>query len=319
MEVIEPTSLRTDFDLQGHQGAWGAWRQNTLTSFAKALEMGVTTLELDVGVTVDAVVVVNHDRHVNRKLYRDTQPATTGDRLFPYAGRKISELAQAQIMTLDLRRRGTARRNRVQALSHPTSLFRMPTLEEVFALCHRSGAGHVRLNVEAKRDPTRPTDTADPARFAERILTVVEAAGRPGTTMLSCFDWSLLVSARNLTDGLPLIALVAHHRKAPGSVSPVWTAGIDVSSRPFFGDVGAAAASFGASVLAPNWMDVTDSLIRSAHREGLRVIPWTVNDPGTMARLIELGVDGIITDHPQRLRIVMEQKRLPLGGILVSR
>jgi glycerophosphoryl diester phosphodiesterase len=279
--------------------------------------MGVTTLELDVGVTVDGVVVVNHDRHVNRKLYLDTQPATTGDRLFPYAGRKISELTQAQIMTLDLRRRGMARRSRDEDLCHPTTPSRMPTLEEVFALCHRSGAGHVRLNVEAKRDPTRPTDTADPARFAERILTVVEAAGRPGITMLSCFDWSVLVSARNLTEGLPLVALVPHHRKGPGSVSPVWTAGIDVSSRPFFGDVAAAVASFGASVLAPNWRDVTDSLIRSAHREGLRVIPWTVNDSGTMARLIELGVDGIITDHPQRLRTVMEQKRLRRSGVLI--
>ncbi len=276
--------------------------------------MGVTTLELDVGITRDGTVVVNHDRHVGRRVYRDTHPVVHGDALFPYAGRRIVDLTTAQIRSLRfLPARGYPKAHfdgAGDAGGNPAAGSRMPTLEEAFVLCGRYGAGQVQINIEAKLDPTRPHETVPPSRFAAVTLEAIQIYGDPGTSMLSSFDWRVLLSARSLLSGLPLVALVAHSRGGPGSISPVWTAGLDVSARPFFGDVAAAASSIGACVLAPPWRTVTACMVRSAHREGMRIVPWTVNQPVWMGRLIDLGVDGIVTDYPERLRAVMTQKQL---------
>lgn len=283
----------------------GPWRQNTLTAFAGAIEIGVTTLELDIGVTRDGEVVVNHDRRAGRRLFRDTEPVEPGDPLFPYAGRRIAELTAAQLSTLRFSPAGTG------GWAADQGDRQMPTLDAVFSLCRERTDRPVRLNIEAKSNPMRPRDTLGPAAFAAAMTRVIQAHAGVVPSMVSSFDWRVLQYARLYLPDLTLVALAG-----PGSGSPAWTAGIDVWARPFYGDLAAAASRLGARVLAPNWRAVTGSLIRSARREGIRVVPWTVNRPATMDRLIELGVDGLITDHPARVSNVLIRKgvRSPSPG-----
>ncbi|MFN2488516.1 MAG: glycerophosphodiester phosphodiesterase family protein [Actinomycetota bacterium] len=298
------------FDLEGHRGARGLRPENTLSSFAKALQTGVTTLELDAGITQDKAVVVSHDRYVSPLVCTDTHPVRPGDPEYPYVGDLISELTLRQIKTVDCGARTHSDFAATQVLM-PGS--RIPTLQEVFDLADRYEAREVRFNIETKIDPTQPGETVGPREFARRVLRVVDENEVMGRSMLQSFDWRTLVAAYRLHPALRLVALGDESTiqlGVPGE-SP-WTAGIDIDEPPFKGDVAKAARSIGAKVLSVDHLFLTDDMIASAHARNMLVVPWTVDDKPTMRDLIDRDVDGIITDYPNRLRQVLAARDIAL-------
>jgi glycerophosphoryl diester phosphodiesterase len=315
------TGGRTGFDLEAHRGGRGLRPENTLASFGLALQLGVTTLELDTGVTKDGVVVVSHERRLSSLECRDTAPAFPGDPQFPYVGRTdrasdgqlIKDLTLAQIKTLDCGTRhplpGTEANDPYVATQQAVPGTRMPTLDEVFDLAERYDAD-VRFDIETKLDPNLPGDTVAPDVFATAVIGVVEHHRAVSRSQLQSFDWRTLAAARQVEPGLRRVALAQAATIYPGTP---WTAGIEVrSTSPFDGEVADLATRVGASVLSVNFPSITDALIGRAHRRGLAVVPWTVNDPAVMASLIDRGVDGLITDYPDRARTVMAAKRMRL-------
>jgi glycerophosphoryl diester phosphodiesterase len=186
----------------------------------------------------------------------------------------------------------------------------IPTLAEVFELADRQHAGQVRFNIETKLDPDHPRETVTPSAFASRLIEVIERHGMTRRATLESFDWRTLVAARRLAPAIRRAALVQRSTIRPGTG---WTAGIRIPSGPFDGDLARIVAqTLHAGVLSPRAADVTDHLITRAHRFGLAVIPWTVNQEDDMASLIERGADGLISDYPDRLREVAAVKDLPL-------
>ena len=151
------------FDVEGHRGTRGLRPENTLAAFGKALQVGVSTLELDTGVTEDGVVVVSHERRLSTLECQDTAPATAGDPEFPYVGKLIKDLSYAQIATLDCGTRHPADPATDPFVGTQESVpgTHMPKLADVFALADRYGAKNVQFNIETKIDPTLPGDTVD--------------------------------------------------------------------------------------------------------------------------------------------------------------
>lgn len=296
---------RPQFDLEGHRGARGLSPENTLAAFAKALQVGVSTLELDAGVTKDGHVVVSHDPVVNPTICRDTAPAFPGDPDFPYAGKAIYSLTLAQLKTLDCGTPTPAVRP-----SQPVPGTRMPTLAEVFELVARYGARHVGFDIETKLDPRKPEETADPATFAAKVIEVIEAYGVAERSDIQSFDWRTLVEARRIRPGLRLVALAQKPTIFPGTP---WTAGVAIEPGAFDGSLASAAKSIGADALSVRAGDITDALIVVTHRRGMRIVPWTVNTVAAIGALIDRGVDGVITDFPDRARQAMAERgmRLP--------
>lgn len=296
------------FDLQGHRGARGVRPENTLPAFAAALEVGVRTLELDVGVTADGAVVVTHDRTVSPLKCRDTAPARAGDSAFPYVGKPVRTLTLEQLRTLDL-----GRRRPVDPVADPFAGTQRPvpgtgiaTLAEVFELAVRYGADDVRFNIETKVDPRHPEETLDPERFAARLLEVIEAYGMTGRTSVQSFDWRTLLFARRHLPALERVALVERR-----TTRPPWLAGVDLDA--FDGDVAAAAAAtVEAAAFSPHHEFLDPATFASARWRGLAVVPWTVNDAAAMKRHIDQGVDGLITDYPDRLRHVLAERGMAL-------
>jgi glycerophosphoryl diester phosphodiesterase len=185
----------------------------------------------------------------------------------------------------------------------------MPTLAEVFDLADRYGARNVQFNIETKLDPTQPGDTVDPLTFASKVLGVIEAHDKTGRSLLQSFDWRTLVESRKQLPRLRTVALAQIATIYPGTP---WTAGVPISADAWQGSLADAVAQIGAQVLSPRYQDLTDALLASAHKRGQLVVPWTVNDKPTMGSLIDRGVDGIISDYPDRLRDVAGQKGLRL-------
>ncbi|MFT7835398.1 glycerophosphodiester phosphodiesterase [Saccharothrix sp. BKS2] len=308
---------RERFDLQAHRGGLGLTVEGTLAAFAKALRLGVTTLELDVQITRDGREVVTHDRRTNPAKCVDTAPAFPGDPAFPYAGRYVKDLTFAQVRTLDCGSRRLPQ-HPGQELSPGA---RMPTLAEVFALARHHRAHGVRFNIETKVEAAAPHETAPREQFVEVTHREILKSGFRRNVTVQSFDWGTLMLWRRKDRRIPLVALTQPEFLRPGSP---WTGGLELAD--FGGSVVRAVKSFGASALSPVHGNpqngvVTDpdyvpfttkALVDEAHAHGLEVIPWTVDDKPTMNKLIDDGVDGIITDYPDRLREVMAERGFEL-------
>ncbi|TFZ05853.1 glycerophosphodiester phosphodiesterase [Ramlibacter henchirensis] len=292
------------FDLQGHRGARGLLPENTLPAFERALRIGVTTLEMDVGITADGVVVVSHDPVLNPDLVRgpDGQWITT-----PLA---IRELTHAQLQAYDVGRLrpGSAYANTFSR-QQPVDGTRMPTLASVFELVKKLGAGHVRFDIETKMDLRNPANTPEPQPFVEALLKVVRAAGMEERVMVQSFDWRTLQAVQKAAPRIPTVYLTTQSERGSNLDSPVATAGFTLAEHR---TIPAMVKAAGGHVWSPNFQALTAVELKQAHSLGLKVIPWTVNDPADIERLIALGVDGIISDYPDRVRTVMQRRGMPL-------
>ncbi|MDH2430853.1 glycerophosphodiester phosphodiesterase family protein [Sphaerisporangium sp. TRM90804] len=305
---------RRHFDLQAHRGGLGLVVESTLDSFANGLRVGVATLELDTQITEDGQAVVTHDRRVDARKCRDTGPASPGDPEFPYVGKYVNTLTLDQVRTLDC---GSLTLPDFPG-QRPAPGARMPLLREVFDLVDRFRAHDVTLNVETKVEAGAPAETAPREQFVQVVAREVRRARMLRQVTVQSFDWGALMRMRQVEPRLPLVALTNYDFLQTGQpgASP-WLGGIDVDD--FGGDPLRAVASFGADAFSPvhgfpqngRITDpgyrpyVTADMVGRAHRLGLKVIPWTVDDEPTMNKLIDDGVDGLITDYPDRLRGVL--------------
>jgi glycerophosphoryl diester phosphodiesterase len=298
------------FDLEAHRGGRGLRPENTLASFGNALQLGVTTLELDTGITKDGQVLVTHEPRILSLQCQDT-----GTNHF--VGQLVKDLTLAQAKTLDCgTRHPTAPGDEFVGTQESVPGTRMPTLDEVFDLAERYGARNIQFNIETKIDPTAPNDTVDPFTFTRKVLDVIRAHHAVDRSLLQSFDWRTLVIARRLEPRLRRVALGDATTIFPGSP---WTAGIRIPADALDGSLARIVADkLRAQVVSLDFTILTDRLIRKSHRHGLDVIPWTVNKPADMASLIDRGVDGIITDYPDRLRAVMAAEHLRLPEAFAS-
>ncbi|MDI6627800.1 MAG: glycerophosphodiester phosphodiesterase family protein [Rhodococcus sp. (in: high G+C Gram-positive bacteria)] len=318
--AAEPTPLGS-FDLQAHRGGLGLVTEGTIESFNNALQLGVSTLELDTQITEDGIAIVTHDRKVSDSKCVDTGALTPGDPEFPYVGKFVNTLTLAQIRTLDCGALPLADYPEQRRVAGA----RMPTLTEVLDLVKSAEAPDVKLNVETKVEAGSPTETAPREQFVDTVLATIRDADMLDRVTVQSFDWGALKLVRDAEPEAPVVALTNGDFLQVGQdgASP-WLGGIDVDD--FGGDAIAAIDSFGASAYSPVQgtpqsgkvgdpdfeLYVTQDMVDSAHERGIRVIPWTVDDPDTMRALMDLGVDGLITDYPDRLRTVMSERGLTL-------
>lgn len=275
----------TRFDLQAHRGGAGLWPENTLEAFGRALALGVSTLELDVHLTAEDDVVVAHD-----PVLADA--------------RRIRTLVRSQLP--------------------PT----MPLLRQVAALLHQRRADGVRVNLEIKYDAVAAAcDDGVTTReaFVRAVAEAIRVDGLLGRTTIQCFDWEVLGMVRAAEPRLGLNVLASNTYLQPGKegASP-WLGGADIDD--YTGGFVEAAAEHGFDAISPihgspylsgvddpSYVAFADvAMVQAAHAVGLRVIPYVVDDPPTMRRLVRAGVDGLITNHPERLREVLADEGIPL-------
>lgn len=300
-------SNRAPFDLQGHRGARGLWPENTLAGFAHAAALGVSTLELDCAVCRDGVAVVSHDPRLNPVHTRDA-----AGHFLEAAGPLICTLDYAALVRYDV---GRIRPGSAYAAEFPQQRpvdgERIPRLRDVFELAARLGADELRFNIEAKLYPLHPGLSLAPEPFVQALLDDIQGAKVLARATIQSFDWRVLRIVQELAPDLATGALTDQQGDddtvqvdSPG-LSP-WLGGLDIHD--FSGSVPRLALASGARHWSPNYLDLSAALVEEAHDLGLAVIPWTVNVPVDMRRIVDWGVDGMISDRPDLLRSVLEAK-----------
>jgi glycerophosphoryl diester phosphodiesterase len=298
------------FDLQGHRGARGLAPENTLPAFDTALRIGVTTLELDLAMTKDDVLVVSHDRRLNPDHTRGPD-----GKFLDAEGPAIRSLTLAELRRYNV---GRLKPGTAYAASFPDQRpvdTLIPPLADVFALAAHRQAYHVRFNIETKLTPTSGDETPDPETFAAALAKAARDVGLTERVSIQSFDWRTPAVMKRIAPEIERVCLTAEaltfdtiQRGQPGP-SP-WLAGLGVDD--FGGSVPRLVAAAGCQVWSPLYRNAKPEDVAAAKALGLKVLPWTVNERADMERLIALGVDGLITDYPDRLRALMAEKGMPL-------
>jgi glycerophosphoryl diester phosphodiesterase len=309
------------FDLQGHRGARGLKPENTLPSFEVAFDIGVSTIETDVHLTRDGIPVLIHDSLCNERICR---PIQGGKDVLGYPVR-----APISTLTLDQLRMVCAFGNpdpqrffKQNAAVTPLARiygdlvgmdpYAVPRVADLFAFAEiyagepgsRSGksdaqrarARQVRFDLELKRVPFYPIvigdgfDGESPALLEQRLLEAIHVAQMLNRTLVRSFDHRCVRILRQLEPGLTASVLIAE--TAP--VSP-----------------GQLAQQADAQIYCPDYRFLDQHQVQRAHAEGIRVVPWTVNEPEDWQRLINWGVDGITTDYPDQLATLLRERAIP--------
>ena len=260
------------FDLQGHRGARGHAPENTLAGFERALAIGVDTLELDVGVTRDGVVVIHHDRRLNPDVARGVDgkwvsaPAPT-----------IYSLSYAELARYDVGRiRPGSDYARRFPHQQPIDGARIPRLSDLWPIAPR-----VRFNIETKLVPEAPEETLPPEPFARAVIAEVRRAGVAPRTTIQSFDFRTLAVVQREAPEIRTAYLTSGER------------GDDVVKR---------VHALQGTIWSPNYQDLDPVALAAARGCGLKVIPWTVTEPADIARVLAMNVDGLISDYPDRVR-----------------
>lgn len=300
-------------EIQGHRGARGLLPENTLPGFAATLALGVDTLELDVGISRDGVVMVHHDSTLNPMTTRDS-----AGEWIPLTERPpISSLDAAQLKTYDV---GMLKPDSNYAKLYPQQAAvpgaRIPTLNEVIELLHRCHSDHVRLNIEAKLDPENPALTAPPEIFVNLLLQALQVTNMMDRATIQSFDWRVpahvqtlapQVQTGYLSEQRPGRDTVRNRDDAP---SP-WTNGLKFDD--FQGSLPRMVKAAGGGIWSPDYRSLGEDALREAHSLGLRVVVWTVNCRDDICRMISMGADGVISDYPDRVREAAQQLGLEVA------
>ena len=282
------TSLpsRPPIDVQGHRGCRGLMPENTIPAFLKALELGVTTLEMDVVITKDRRVVLSHEPFLSHEICLTAE------------GREITEATEKQY---NLYRMTYAELQRCDCGSKPHPRFpdqqkivaHKPLLSEVIhtveAYCKQHRLPLVQYNIETKSDPAGDgVFHPAPEAFVDLLMEVVQRQGISNRTIIQSFDPRTLQWMRKKYPKVKLALLVEN----------LWSPQTNIRRLGFI-----------PAIYSPNYPLVNAALMKYAWSKGMQVIPWTVNEPADIRKLLEMPVDGIISDYPDRVLKVLNESR----------
>ena len=258
-----PAQSGAQIDIQGHRGARGLMPENSLPAFTEALRLRVPTLELDLQVTRDRELVVYHDPRLNAKLcVRDD------GRQLPSVA--IETLLYDELADVDCGRAVNPRFPEQQIVPGT----RIPRLDDVLRLA-RNADYPVRLSIEMKWPKRNDGLTVD--EFARRLMALVHRYGLGKRTIVQSFHAPALRAVNKIDPSVARAILVR---------------------RPE--DYAHAVKESRATILSPRYDGLRKADVERFQGSRIPVIPWTVNGIADMCRLIAWGVNGLITDYPDR-------------------
>lgn len=272
------------YDLQGHRGCRGLLPENTVPAFLKALELGVNTLELDVVISQDRQVVVSHDPYFNADFTSD--PTGTPVDKKEQKNLVLYKMPYAEIQRYDVGSTGNpAFPEQKKEQAYKPLLSEVITKAESYRKDHNLPAFSYNIEIKSELDQYNVSQPA-PIPFSDLVYEVISKNLAPERVIIQSFDFSILQLWRKRMDSgqykeVRLAALVEN------------THGIDKNLE----DLG-----FVPDIYSPQYRLINKEQIDVLHQRGMKVIPWTVNSPYDMVRLLTEGVDGLITDYPDRAK-----------------
>jgi len=275
-----PLLASAKIEVQGHRGARAVLPENTLAAMDYALAIGVDTLELDLAVTKDNILVLSHDPVLNKTLCRGPK------------GKKLTkDIVIYNLTSKELQSYNCAG---IKNPRFPKQVAdksqKIPSLREVFDLVKYSkhkAAKKVKFNVETKIVPNLPEISPKPKAFAQLIVELAKEYKWQSRVIIQSFDYRSLKAAKKIAPHIKVAALT-------GEIYPV--------------ELVKMLQAIPADIWSPNLKWLNKTMVKKVQNAGMKVIPWTANTKEEWHALIDKGVDGIITDDPKELMLFLKRK-----------
>ena len=285
----EPTSSNKPLDLQGHRGCRGLMPENTIPGFLKTLDIGVTTLEMDLVISADKKVVVSHEPFFSHEI--STGPDGTIISEETEKDHNMYKMHYDSIKMYDVGLRPHSRFPKQKKMEVVKPLF-LDVVKEVEHYVIQKELAKPYYNIEIKRNPKFDTIYhPDGREFAELVVQAVETSGVKERIVIQSFDPESLQIVRSLDPDIPLVLLVENKLTPQENLDKL---------------------GFTPAIYSPEHILVDAGLVAFCKSKEMELIPWTVNDKDEMQSLFDLGVDGIITDYPDVLSALMKSLNFPL-------
>jgi len=266
-----------EFDREGHRGCRGLMPENTIPAMLKAIDLGVTTLEMDAAFTKDKKIVLSHEPFFNHEI--TTKP---GGGFIDQKEEKtynIYNMTYAETLGYDVGLKPHSKFPRQQRLPAHKPLLE-DVIDSVKAYCRSHSKPVPFFNIETKTQPT--TDNIfhpAPEEFVQRLMEVLKQKEITPRVIIQSFDFRTLKIVHRDYPAIKTAALIESENKS--------------SLADHLRDLG-----FVPAVYSPEFSLVDSAMVKECRGRSMKIIPWTVNDSQGIERLKNMGVDGIISDYP---------------------
>ena len=273
-------SHRDDFDLQGHRGAVGLFPENSIIGFIETVKLGVTTLEMDVVITKDNKVLVSHEPWISNKKCIDIRGNDISDDILT---ENIYIMNFDEIKNFDC---GTLP-NPDHVDQKKVSVIK-PLLKEVISKVEGVSQSKIRYNIEIKSQIVGD-QIFHPKfnEFVDLVVSDIRSKNIESRVTIQSFDFRVLKYLKNQYPSFKISMLVNENYNFSN----------------IFDDLG-----FYPDIYSPNFKNLTYEIVKKVQEKKIQVIPWTVNSNDDIAKILELGVDGIISDYPDRVKYLLDEK-----------
>ena len=286
--------------LIGHRGARGLMPENTIEGFNFTLDMGVTALEFDVLLSKDNVPIITHDTNLSEASTRNSN-----GKWLRKSGPNISELTLTELKQFDV---GGLDKNSSYGECFPEQKFfsgvRIPTLSELLDLACLPENQNLYLLLEIKSEPA-----LSKANVVSQIVREIRKKKIGTRTVLHSFDWDVLKECLKEAPEIPRSFLSELPENSKDSVNGN-SENISPDFYSFNISIPKTIANLNGQIWCPNFKDLTYDLVREAHDLGLLVCTWTVNEIEDIENSIDIGVDGIVTDYPNRAQKILKSRSM---------
>jgi len=294
--------------IYGHRGARGDLPENTLESFKYLFDNAINAYETDILISKDLVPVITHDFRLDPSLTKDKEGNWIKDENIKIFDLTYDEISKFDVGSLNKLTRYGRRFINQKSLENQ----KIPKLSELLELSSKNVLQNLLINLEIKSTPDEKNLTPDPKDLVQIVLNEINNSNLKDKIIISSFDWRILREVKKQSPEIPRAYLTFQQEKGMKIKKTIYSKSpwIDHIPLTIVYDLPKIIKELGGSAWHPYYKDINKKAVKDAHDNNLPVNVWTVNDEDDMLKMIEYGVDGIMTDYPLRLKNLCEKKSI---------
>ena len=293
--------------IYGHRGARGVLPENTLDSFQYLFDNDINAYETDILISKDSIPVITHDFHLDPSLTQDEEGNWLEDENIKIIDLTYDQISKYEVGSLNKLTKYGRRFLNQKKLENQ----KIPKVSELLDLTSKNNISNLVINLEIKSTPVQENLTPSPEEMVKIVLEEVNQSNLTDKIIYSSFDWRVLREIKNYNPEIPR-AYLSFEQQGSGSFGNIYDQSPWMDFTPLHNnvDLPKLIKALGGQAWHPFYRNVTEKIVEISHNENLPVNVWTVNDEADMLRMIDIGVDGIMTDYPVQLKELCEKKNI---------
>jgi glycerophosphoryl diester phosphodiesterase len=289
-------------DIYGHRGATGLAPENTIHGYKTALKIGVDAIDMDIGLTRDNIIILNHDAYLNPDFTQHHNGEWI-ESAIPIRALSFKELSNFHVGKM----RGNSKYAKEYPLKQNTEFEKIPSLLQTLVFVKKHAPKDIKIQIEIKTSPIKTDNTAIPQQIVPKLIETIRFVKLKNPIEVHSFDWKNLILLKQYNEDISLSFLTSD-KEISASDTNIWQAGY--SAKDFHNSYPELIKHLGGNIWCPYFENINADDVNNAHHLGLKVNAWTVDTEKDMSKMLDIGVDGIITNRPDVLRGVMAARGL---------